>query len=246
MMEPLSDQFLANCRRQQGRILRGENMSRIETFVDAAFAFAFTMLVISIDEIPQSPQELLLLSRDIPAFVLSASLIGSVWLAHSTWSRNFGLQDKLTMFLSLGLVMLMLIFVYPIKLMVQASVVYLSQGRLGTDLFSNPGWSDNSVADLFAFFSLGFAALSLLIVALYQNTLRFRAPLKLNGVEIAYCQRNTLTWAVICGVALVSCLIGLFASERWITFAGYIYFALWFLIPFSRWRFNRYLARRAA
>jgi uncharacterized membrane protein len=35
--------------------MRGENMTRIETFVDAAFAFAFTMLVISIDEIPRSP-----------------------------------------------------------------------------------------------------------------------------------------------------------------------------------------------
>ena len=146
-MEPLSEQFLSACRRYRGRIMRGDTMTRIETFVDAAFAFAFTMLVISIDEIPQSPPELLELSRDIPAFVLSATLIGSIWLAHSTWSRTFGLQDNWTIALSLGLVMLVLIFVYPIKLMVQATVIYLSQGRLGTDLFLAPGWEDNSVAD---------------------------------------------------------------------------------------------------
>ena len=90
-MDQLSQSFLDSCRQDAGRTMRGVNMTRIETFVDAAFAFAFTMLVISIDEIPRSPQELFLLSRDIPAFIISASVIGSIWLAHSNWSRTFGL-----------------------------------------------------------------------------------------------------------------------------------------------------------
>ena len=47
-MQQLSGEFLDSCRRDDGRILRGENMTRIETFVAAAFAFAFTMLVILI------------------------------------------------------------------------------------------------------------------------------------------------------------------------------------------------------
>jgi|TARA_B100000809_G_scaffold203015_1_gene203974 uncharacterized membrane protein len=54
-MDQLSQSFLDSCRQDAGRTMRGENMTRIETFVDAAFAFAFTMLVISIDEIPRSP-----------------------------------------------------------------------------------------------------------------------------------------------------------------------------------------------
>ncbi|MFP6838146.1 MAG: hypothetical protein VB962_00970 [Pseudohongiellaceae bacterium] len=54
-MDQLSQSFLDSCRQDDGRTMRGENMTRIETFVDAAFAFAFTMLVISIDEIPRSP-----------------------------------------------------------------------------------------------------------------------------------------------------------------------------------------------
>lgn len=44
-MDQLSQSFLGSCRQDAGRTLRGENMTRIETFVDAAFAFAFTMLV---------------------------------------------------------------------------------------------------------------------------------------------------------------------------------------------------------
>lgn len=58
VMEPLSREFIASCRREEGWIIRGDDMTRIETFFDAAFAFAFTVLVISIDEIPNSRPEL--------------------------------------------------------------------------------------------------------------------------------------------------------------------------------------------
>jgi uncharacterized membrane protein len=88
--KPLSQEFLDSCRRDKGRIMRGENMTRIETFVDAAFAFAFTMLVISIDEIPNNVGQLIELSRDIPAILASASMICAIWLSHATWSRTFG------------------------------------------------------------------------------------------------------------------------------------------------------------
>ena len=57
-MESLSREFIASCRREEGRIIRGDNMTCIEIFFDAAFAFAFTVLVISIDEIPNSRPEL--------------------------------------------------------------------------------------------------------------------------------------------------------------------------------------------
>ena len=125
VMEPLSREFIDSCRREEGRIIRGDNMTRIETFVDAAFAFAFTMLVISIDEIPKSPPERYELSRAIRAFVFSALIIGAVWLAHAESSCTIGLQDSITMFLSLALVNLMLVYVYAIKLMMQATVLYI-------------------------------------------------------------------------------------------------------------------------
>jgi len=245
-MEQLSPEFLAGCRRSKGRILRGENMTRIETFVDAAFAFAFTMLVISIDEIPESPPELLALSRDIPAFIVSAAIIGAVWLAHATWSRTFGLQDGVTIFLSLGLVMLVLIFVYPIKLMVQATVVYLSDGALGIYLFDNPGWENNSVADLFVYFSLGLIALSVIIICLYQNALRFKDALVLNPHEVQFCQRKTLSWSIVVLTAIVSVLIGLFVDGEAVVTAGFIYLLLWPLESLALRLFSRRIEQRAA
>ncbi|PCI81380.1 MAG: DUF1211 domain-containing protein [SAR86 cluster bacterium] len=229
-MQQLSDEFLASCRREDGRILRGENMTRIETFVDAAFAFAFTMLVISIDEIPDSVPELLDLSRDIPAFLISATIIGFIWVAHTVWSRTFGLQDRLTLYLSLGLVMLVLIFVYPIKLMVQLSVAFLSRGALQQNLEIMELFD---VVNLFIYFALGLMALSLILIALYQNSLRQRTQLVLSDYEVAFCKIACITWTIIGATALASCLAAPVLGES-IEWAGLVYFSLWFTIPLGR------------
>ena len=240
-MDKLSQSFLDSCRVDNGRILRGENMTRIETFVDAAFAFVFTMLVISIDEIPKTTQELLLLSRDIPAFLLSAATIGSIWVAHTTWSRTFGLQDGITLFLSLGLVMLVLIFVYPIKLMIQLTVNYLSGVYLGAPLgvgLGEMGLGD--VADLFVYFALGLMALSGIIISLYQNSLRHRDELVLSEYEIFFCKRATGMWLVVAATALLSCLGTLIFKDAAVPGAGLMYFALWILIPSVTYYLDRH------
>ncbi len=236
-MQKLSQEFLDSCRRDDGRIMRGENMTRIETFVDAAFAFAFTMLVISIDEIPESVQELLLLSQDIPAFIVSATIIGSIWVAHSIWSRTFGLQDRITLYLSLGLVMLVLIFVYPIKLMVQLSVSYLSRGYLQTSL---PDMELSDAVNLFIYFALGLIALSFIIIALYQNSLRQHRDLVLNEYEIAFCKLACVTWSVVASTALLSCIVALTLGDS-ISLAGWVYFSLWVTIPMARGIYSRRL-----
>ena len=64
VMEPLSRKFIDSYRREEGWIFRDDNMARIITSVDAAFAFAFIMLVISIDATQKSPPKLFELSKD--------------------------------------------------------------------------------------------------------------------------------------------------------------------------------------
>ena len=226
-MDQLSQSFLDSCRKDHGRTLRGENMTRIETFVDAAFAFSFTMLVISIDEIPRSAAELLELSQDIPAFVLSAAIIGSIWLAHSIWSRTFGLQDRLTVYLSLALVMLVLIFIYPIKLMCQLTIRYLSGGNLGAPL---PPMEGDDVSSLIIYFAIGLMALSLIIISLYQNALHHRDELVLSGYEKYFCKRMSLAWFVVLITAILSIVIVLVAPGD-LEWGGLIYFSLAVTIP---------------
>lgn len=235
-MEPLSQQFIDNCRREGGKIIRGDSMTRIETFVDAAFAFSFTMLVISIDEIPLSPAELFELSKDIPAFILSALIIGAIWLSHSNWSRVFGLQDRVTVNLSLALVVLVLIFVYPIKLISQATVQYFALAVLdiesmNTGLFDNPGWANNEVADLFVYVALFLIALAGIVIAFSQNALRYQSSLHLNEVEKRYCYEMTITWLVVIATAMLSLIAAnVYEAER-IARAGLVYLTLFVSIP---------------
>ncbi|GJM12289.1 MAG: hypothetical protein DHS20C12_06920 [Pseudohongiella sp.] len=234
-MEKLSEEFLDSCRREDGRILRGENMTRIETFVDAAFAFAFTMLVISIDEIPDTVPELLELSQDIPAFLISATIIGFIWVAHSLWSRTFGLQDRITLYLSLSLVMLVLTFVYPIKLMVQLSINYLSGGILQQNLQI---MELIDVVNLMVYFGVGLMALSLIIITLYLNALRQREQLVLGEFEVHFCKIACLTWAVVAVTALISSVGAPLLGEA-IQWSGLIYFSLWLTIPIARRLYRR-------
>ena len=244
-MEPLSPEFIAGCRREGGRIIRGDNMTRIETFVDAAFAFAFTMLVISIDEIPTSPPEMLELSKDIPAFVFSALVIGAVWLTHSNWSRTFGLQDPITMLLSLALVVLMLVFVYPIKLVMQATVVFIGAilleiEVLNTGLFENEGWADNAMAGLFIFFALGLMALGAIVVAFYQNALRFAQQLHMTAYERDYCHGATIAWIVVCCTALLSLLLAMLSTSGNVSRSGFVYASLTFTIPLAQYAYKKF------
>lgn len=221
-MEILSERFIASCREDKGITLRGEGMTRIETFVDAAFAFAFTLLVISIDTIPSSTQGLLTLSLDIPAFVASASTIGVIWYAHSRWSRAFGLQDPITVMLSIILVIFVLIFVYPIKLMFRITFAYFS------DNFFNYGLDDFGQLDisiLIIYFSLGFLFLSIIYILLYINTLKFRVQLRLSDFEKDYCLRVVTRWLAVCATAVVSCLMAAFLLDH-LPWAIYIYLTI--------------------
>ena len=62
--------------RLRGFRLRGMEMTRLETFIDAAFAFAVTMMVISVDRIPRNIEELFEAFKDVPAFLASIVVLG--------------------------------------------------------------------------------------------------------------------------------------------------------------------------
>ena len=51
---------------EKGFRLRGTNTTRLDTFVDAAFAFAVTLMVISVDEVPGSYEEFMQALAQVP------------------------------------------------------------------------------------------------------------------------------------------------------------------------------------
>ena len=222
-MKKLTQAFLDSCPRDKGYIMRGEAMTRIETFVDAAFAFAFTMLIISVDEIPKSVSELFNTSRDIPAFLVSCAQIGAIWYAHSIFSRRYGLQDGRTVILSLCLVMLVLIFIYPLKLVFMGFFSWISGGYLSSGLSS---MSQGQLADLFVYFALGLLSYAIISFLMLKNVLKQADIIRLTSYERYACQTEVYYWLIYVFISLISILLAKTLNGMWVTLSGFIYFVI--------------------
>ena len=117
--------------RLEGFRLRGIAITRLETFIDAAFAFAITMLVIAAQQIPDDIETLLAAFKNVPAFVASIIVLGIFWRGHWLWSRCYGLEDGVSIFISWAMIVTMLIYIYPLKAAFQFHVVFVSGDRVG-------------------------------------------------------------------------------------------------------------------
>lgn len=138
---------------------RGLAATRLEAFCDAAFAFSVTILVISTGGVPGSYAELMAaLRRDVPAFAASFTAIAAFWAAHRMWSQRYGLEDRTSTFLSLAMVFVMLIYVYPLK-MVFGAGPWVSGGALPAKF----SIASRGMVGLFVIYGLGFAAQSAML-----------------------------------------------------------------------------------
>ena len=92
----------------------GREVSRIEGFSDAVFAFAVTLLVVSL-EVPHTFDELWLAMRQFFAFAICFALLFQVWWRHFNFFRRYGLEDAPTIVLTGILLFVVLFYVYPLK-----------------------------------------------------------------------------------------------------------------------------------
>ncbi len=208
--------------------LRGREMTRTETFTDAAFAFALTLLVVSIDHIPQSFDELAAAMQGIPAFGLSCALLFLFWHGHWNWSRRYGLEDFPSMVLSFVLVFAVLCYVYPMRYMTSIFTNWVTGGRLSADA------QIESLAELYGIFtiySIGFSVMCAVIIGLYWRAWRLRDMLELNAAERFVTRAEMGSWSILAGVGLAATLMGLFAPQSMWTIPGWVYLSLPVVMP---------------
>ncbi len=229
-MQPLKDDFLAECPVENGFRMRGLAMTRIEVFVDAAFAFAVTMLVISIDQIPRSMAELIEITKYIPAFILSVAQLVFIWHNHSVWSRKFGLEDAKTVFLSVSLLIVVLIYIYPLKIMFEGLFSWLSQEYFPSN-FKLTSYAE--LRYLFYYFATGFLVISLVFWALYRHALNNKVALKLSSYETYSIQTSILVRVAMVAVCLLALITPALLPDNKVPFAGFAYSLLWPVIALT-------------
>src|SRR5262249_35978713 len=93
---------------------RGTEVTRLEGFSDAAFGFALTLLVVSL-EVPRNVDDLTRAMRGFLAFAICFAMLVNVWEKHYRFFRRFGLQDGATLALNGALLFVVLFYVYPLK-----------------------------------------------------------------------------------------------------------------------------------
>ena len=238
-----TEERLAILPSNNGFRLRGLEMTRLETFTDAAFAFATTMLVISLSGIPNTVAELISALKDTPAFLASFAAIAAFWNGHRRWSRRYGLEDGLATLISLGLVFVMLVFVYPLKMVFSALFAWFTGGGLPT------GFALESSADLprlFVVYGIGFFALTGLIGLLYVHAYRTSGRLALNDLERLKTRAEIASYAVLSATGLASCLWAALLPLRWGVWAGFGYASLMISLPLVSLGFRRAARRLAA
>jgi uncharacterized membrane protein len=217
--------------RLRGFRLRGTEMTRLETFIDAAFAFAITMLVIAAQQIPDDIETLLAAFKNVPAFVASIVVIGIFWRGHWLWSRRFGLEDGLSILVSWAMIITILIYIYPLKALFSSMWFSLSGGRVGHVLGPH---SEMELRALFAVFALGFTAIALEMVLLNLRAWQLREPLRLNAQERAMTFHQVTGWSIPAAVGLISLVMALCLPQAQIDWSGWIYFSMVILVPLHR------------
>ena len=93
---------------------RRAETSRLEGFSDAVFAFALTLLVVSL-QVPSSFDELVRTLRSFIAFAASFAALIWIWYLHRQFFRRFGLGDGPMIVLNSTLLFVVLLYVYPLK-----------------------------------------------------------------------------------------------------------------------------------
>jgi uncharacterized membrane protein len=105
---------------------RSHEPSRLETFSDAVFGFALTLIIVSI-EVPKTFDELVETMKGTLSFAVCFALLFQIWNNQNIFFRRYGLKDTLTNLLNAILLFVVLIYAYPLKFL---SVLIFSDGKV--------------------------------------------------------------------------------------------------------------------
>lgn len=221
---------------KNGFRLRGTDITRLETFTDAAFAFAVTMLVIAGDSIPTSYSALMLSLKDIPAFAAGIAVILYFWYGHLNWSRRYGLEDGVSVLLSGSLVLSLLVFVYPLKLVFAAMFAFFSGGFLTSEFVVT---NANEMTGLFVYYGVGFSITCIIIALLYVYSLRKTKQLSLNNREIFETKASIAMWLFIALPALLSAMAAWLLPLKIGVWSGFLYWLYPLITPLFSMRIDK-------
>ena len=213
---------------------RRHEITRVEAFSDAVFAFALTLLVVSLD-VPTSYDELIRLMAGFVPFACSFALLTWIWYQHTIFFRRYGLQDALTVTLNAVLLFVVLFYVYPLKFLFTAFFSFFIP-VLGIRLKVHP----SQLGTIFAIYAAGFVLIFLMFGLLHLRAYARRDELRLSALDVFDVRAaggEHLVSATVGGLAMLLALAGPHPIPA---FSGFTYF----LMGPAHWIYGVKTARR--
>lgn len=200
---------------------RGHEVRRIEAFSDAVFAFAVTLLIVSL-EVPKSFEELMVTMRGFFAFGVSFLLLMLIWYEQNIFFRRYGLDDQKTIILNCTLIFLVLFYVYPLKFL----FTLLFSGQIYGDDHSPLIMKVGDIPNLMIIYGAGYICIYFLFSLMYAHALRKKEELKLTAPEIFDTRTKIYKNAILISIGFLSVVITLLLKPEKAGLAGFAYFLI--------------------
>lgn len=208
---------------------RSHEPTRLETFSDAVFAFAVTLIIVSL-EVPKSFDELFETMKGFVAFGACFAILFLVWNSQNIFFRRFGIVDAYTTALNGILLFVVLTYTYPLKFLftlVFSSNSYVSHGQKLTMI------SDAQLPTLFYIYNTGYIAIYLLFYLMYRHAQGHAEKLELTTYELFETRSMMYINLLNVLIGIIAILTTFLLPANLIGASGYTYF----LIPVAYWIF---------
>ncbi len=198
--------------------LRGHEVRRIEAFSDAVFAFAVTLLIVSL-EVPKSFEELAVTMRGFAAFGISFVLLMMIWYEQNAFFRRYGLDDIKTIALNCTLIFLVLFYVYPLKFLF--TLIFSNQiyGAGHSPFIIKMG----QVSELMLVYAIGYILIYLLFFFMYVHALTKKTLLNLTALEIFDTRTQLYKYLILMAIGIISIILTQILPVDRAGFAGFAY-----------------------
>jgi uncharacterized membrane protein len=212
-------------------------VSRVEGFSDAVFAFAITLLVVSL-EVPKSFHELTVAMRGFLTFAVCFALLFQVWWRHYKFFRTYDLEDSYIVTLTAMLLFVVLFYVYPLKFLWSVVLAPIEGRRIGDDIMTNA-----QVPALFGIYGTGVIAVFSILALMHRHAYAKRDQLGLSAEEALEVRVRVYSNLGIASIGALSILVA-FVTGRFapglVGLGGFVYF----LIGVVEWQIGAYHDRQ--
>lgn len=214
---------------------RHHEVTRIEGFSDAVFAFSLTLLVVSL-EVPSDMAHLMRLVKGIVPFGVMFAMVCWIWYEHNKFFRRYGLQDARTAALNSLLLFVVLFYVYPLK--------FLTMALIGP-LFGVSEPIEGTLDDartLLILYSSGMVSIFGTFALLYRHARSKGDELALTPAEQIELKFEMRAHLLSMSLGVLSIAMVLIARPL-VLFGGYIYFLMGPLHGWNGWMHGRAVRR---